>query len=448
MKRTAFITLGLGFSFIGTTTAAAENWPQFRGVGGRGLSAVAAPTTWNVASGENIRWSTEIPGLGHASPIIWDRHIFLATADRPGARAKIKTGVYGAGESFAEKEPHQWRLLCLDRETGRILWNKPAHEAVPRQERHTKASHCNSTPATDGRCIVAIFGSEGLFCFEMDGTLRWKRELGKMDAGPWNAPELQWSFASSPLLHEGKVVVQCDVLSGQFVAVFDTRDGRELWRTERQEVANWCTPAIAESGGSTQIVLNGWKQIGGYDFATGKQRWTLSGGGDIPVPAPLIAGDWAYFTSAHGSHRPIRAVRLAAAQGDITPPDIADTNAAIAWCHPKLGSYMQTPIVVGSLLWSCDWQGILTCVDRTTGEIRYTERLQRAGSAFTASGVAAGDHLYFFSEDGDAFVVAAQPGFAVVARNRMDGLCLATPAAADGALFVRTTEKLIAIGRR
>ncbi|MBL9202119.1 MAG: PQQ-binding-like beta-propeller repeat protein [Opitutaceae bacterium] len=437
-----------GVAFAASPRAVAENWPQFRGNGGQGRSATAAPLAWNVASGENIRWSTAIPGLGHSSPIIWGPHLFLTTADRPGPRPKLKTGVYGAGESYAENEPHQWRLLCLDRDSGRILWNKPGHEAVPRQERHLKASHANSTPATDGRSLVAIFGSEGLFCFEMDGTLRWKKDLGKMDAGPWNEPKLQWSFASSPLLHDGKVVVQCDVLSEQFLVVFDARDGRELWRTARQEVANWCTPAIAEANGRTQIVLNGWKQIGGYDFATGRQLWTLSGGGDIPVPAPLVVGDWAFFTSAHGSHRPIRAVRLAAAQGDITPPDIADSSAAIAWCHPKLGSYMQTPIVIGPLLWSCDWQGILTCVDRATGEIRYSERLLRAGSAFTASGVAAAGHLYFLNEDGEAFVVPAEGTFSVAARNRMDGLCLATPAVADGTLFVRTTEKLLAIGRR
>lgn len=435
-------------SLIACGLPAAENWPQFRGPSGRGVSETTPPTTWNVATGENIRWSTEIPGLGHASPIVWGDRIFLATADRPGPRPKIKTGLYGAGDSYAENEPHQWRLLCLDRASGRILWNKVGHEAPPRQERHTKASHCNATPATDGRSLVAIFGSEGLFCFEMDGTLRWRKDLGKMDAGPWNSPKLQWSFASSPILHDGKVIVQCDVLSEQFVAVIDARDGRELWRTPRQEIANWCTPAIAEVGGRTQIVLNGWKQLGGYDFTTGRQLWTLSGGGDIPVPAPLIVGDWAYFTSAHGSHRPIRAVRLAAAHGDITPPDIADTNAAIAWCNPKLGSYMQTPITIGPLLWSCDMQGILTCVDRTSGEIRYNERLTRAGSAFTASGVAAGGQIYFLNEDGEAFVVAAQPVFSIVARNRMDGLCLATPAVADGAMFVRTTEKLIAIGAR
>jgi outer membrane protein assembly factor BamB len=444
--RVRLVTLALALAF--GPAGATENWPQFRGLRGRGVSADAVPTTWKIESRENIRWITELPGLGHSSPIVWGPHLYLTTAVRPGPPAKIKIGVYGSGDSYQEKEPHQWRLLCVDRASGKLLWNKPGHEAVPSQERHTKATHCNSTPATDGANIVAIFGSEGLFCFEMDGTLRWRKDLGKMDAGPWDSPKLQWSFASSPVLHEGKVIVQCDVLSEQYLAVFEARDGREIWRTARKEVANWCTPAVAEVGGRTQIVLNGWKQIGGYDFATGRQLWTLSGGGDIPVPAPLIVEDWAYLTTAHGSYRPLRAICLAAATGDITPPEISQTNAAVAWCHPRLGSYMQTPIALGNLLWSCDWQGILTCVDRTNGEIHYSERLIRSSQAFSASGVAAARQLYFTNEAGDVFVVAAESKFSVVAQNSLDGLCLATPAIADGTIYFRTTEKLIAIARR
>jgi len=295
---------------------------------------------------------------------------------------------------------------------------------------------------------VAVCGSEGLFCFEVDGTPRWRAALGKMDAGPWDSPKLQWSFASSPVLHEGKVIVQCDVLSEQFVAVFDARDGREVWRTRRQEVANWCTPAVARVGGRTQIVLNGWKQIGGYDFATGAQVWTLSGGGDIPVPAPLIVEDWAYLTSAHGAWRPLRGIRLAEARGDISPPAVDATNDTVAWVHPKLGSYMQTPIAVGDRLWSCDWQGILTCVDRVSGKLHYSERLQRAGQAVTASGVAAGGHLYFTSETGDVFVVPTQGEFAVTAKNAFGAPALATPAVADGTIYFRTTERLIAVGAK
>jgi outer membrane protein assembly factor BamB len=427
--------------------APAENWPQFRGPRASGLAEEPAPATWNVARGENIRWQTPIPGLGHASPIVWQDRLYVATAARPGAKPQLKVGIYGDGDSYTEKEPHQWRLLCVDRTSGQVLWDKVGHESVPRQERHTKSSHCNSTPATDGQRIVAIFGSEGLFCFDMEGRQLWHSDLGKMDAGPWNAPELQWGFASSPVLHDGMVIVQCDVLSEQYVAAFDATDGRERWRTRRQEAANWCTPTIATSANPPQILVNGWKQIGGYDLRDGHLLWQLSGGGDIPVPAPVTAHDLVFLTSAHGKYRPLRAVRLDA-RGDITPPSLEVTNAAVVWCHPRLGSYMQTPIVVGANLWSCDWYGILSCLDARTGKLHYSERLGRGGQGFTASPVAAGDRLYVTSELGDVFVVPATPTFSVLATNQLDGLCLATPAVSGGVLFFRTTERLVAVGAK
>src|SRR6185369_6053509 len=241
--------------FNNAFAATGVNWPQFRGPQASGVSTEAAPVSWNVESGENVRWQTPIPGLGHACPIVWGDRVYVATAVKPGGKPELKIGLYGAGESYKEKEPHQWRLLCLDKATGKILSDKLAHETVPRQERHTKASHCNSTPATDGQRIVAIFGSEGLFCFDMNGTRLWRKDLGKMDGGPYDAPDLQWGFASSPVLHDGKVVVQCDVLSEQFLAVFDVRDGRELWRTPRKDVATWCTPIIATSLGRAQVIV-------------------------------------------------------------------------------------------------------------------------------------------------------------------------------------------------
>lgn len=423
----------------------AENWPQYRGPGARGTSAMAAPESWNVERGENVRWQTPIPGLGHAAPIVWEGRVYLATALRPGVKAEVKTGVFGDGASLAEKEPHQWRLVCVELSSGRILWDRLGHESIPSQPRHTKASQCNSTPATDGKCLVAMFGSEGLFAFDLEGKLLWRRELGKMDAGPWDAPDLRWGFASSPVIHDGRVFVQCDVLSEQYLADFALADGREVWRTRRNEVANWCTPTVAPEQGL--IVLNGWKELGGYDLQTGARRWWLSGGGDIPVPAPLVSEGLAFFTSAHGKYRPLRAVRLEA-QGDITPPRVEDTNAAVVWSHPRLGSYLQTPIQVGTNLWSCDWQGVLTCVEARTGRLHYNERLGQGGQAFTASPVAARDRIYIVSEEGQVFVIAAKPEFQVVATNRLGGNCLASPAVVSGTLLFRTTESLIAIGSK
>lgn len=444
--RYSWITaLATGLAFFASPGTRASSWPQFRGPQAGGVSADVVPVTWNIDSGENIRWQTPLPGLGHASPIVWGGRIYVATAVRPGKKAELKVGLYGDGASYSEKEPHQWRLLCLDQASGRILWDKPGFEAVPRVERHTKATHCNSTPATDGTRVVAMFGSEGLFAFDMDGKALWHRDLGPLRSGPYNAPELQWGFASSPILHEGKVVVQCDTLSEQFLAVFDAADGRELWRTPRAEVATWSTPIVAAGAGRAQIIVNGWKQIGGYDFATGKALWWLREGGDIPVASPILAGDRVILTSGHGNYRPMRAVRLDAA-GDITPPDITMTNRAVAWCHPRKGNYLQTPIAVGGLLWGCSNDGIVTCFDLDTGKLHYEERIGGGGQGFTASPVAAGGKVYFTGEQGDVFVLSAGDTFHVVATNKVGGICLATPAIADGALFFRTTEKLVAIG--
>jgi outer membrane protein assembly factor BamB len=433
-------------SVAGVVGAADGNWPQFRGPQASGVSDDPAPVNWNVESGENIRWQTPIPGLGHACPIIWQNRIYVATAVKPGGKADLKVGLYGDIDSYKENEPHQWRLLCLDKATGKVLWDKLELESVPRTERHTKASHCNSTPATDGQRIVAFFGSEGLFCYDMEGKQLWHKDLGRMQAGYYVVTNTSWGFGSSPVLYEGKVIVQCDVLSEQYLAVLDARDGRQLWRTARNEVPTWCTPIVAASAKRTQIVVNGWKEIGGYDLGTGRQLWHLQEGGDVPVASPILTPEFAILTSAHGRTRPMRAVRLDAA-GDITPTEIGATNQAIAWSYARQGDYLQTPIVVGQLLWG-SLDGIITCFDVQTGKIQYHERLGNGSQGFTASPVAANGKLYFTGELGDVFVLPATNQFSVLATNKLGGLCLSTPAISEGTLFFRTVDKLVAIGSR
>ena len=434
--------------FAGTPPLAAEeNWPQYRGPQASGIAASrAAPTTWSVESGENIRWQTPIAGLAHSSPIVWGDRLYVATAVTPG-HADLKVGLYGDIASVSEKEPHQWRLLALDKANGKVLWDTLALEAIPRVQRHTKSSHCNSTPATDGHRIVAIMGSEGLFCFDMAGKLLWRKDLGPMDSGYYNVPSAQWGFGSSPVIHDGKVVVLCDVQKDSYLAVFDLADGKELWRTPRQDVPTWGTPAIITAADRTQIVVNGWHHTGGYDFATGKELWKLEGGGDIPVPTPITAHGFVYLTSAHGNFRPMRAIRLDAT-GDITPADPGTTNTAIAWAHARQGNYMQTPIVVGDSLFACLDSGILTSFDAKSGAIHYGERLSRAGEGFTASPVSDGKNLFFTSELGKVFIVPAARKFSVTATNDLGGTCMASPALSDGTLYFRTREKLVAIGSK
>jgi len=435
--------------FFGLLTAiglSAGDWPQFRGSQAGGVdSSATAPTQWDVEKGENIRWKTTIPGLAHSSPILWGDRVYVTTAVRPG-KADLKVGLYGDIASANDQEPHQWRLLALDKASGKIIWDKLGHEAVPRVKRHPKSSHCSSTPATDGRRIVAIFGSEGLFCFDLEGQLVWKKDLGPMDSGYFQVPSAQWGFASSPVIHDGKVVLLCDVQTNSFLAVFDLSDGKQLWGTPRKDVPTWGTPTVVKVGEQTQILVNGWHHMGAYDFATGKEIWKLDGGGDIPVPTPVVAGGMAYFTSAHGRSRPMRAIRLDA-RGDVTPPEVYATNAAIAWVQARQGNYMQTPVVVGNHVYGCLDDGVLTCFDAKTGAISYSERLGSGSEGFTASPVSDGRQLYFASEGGNVYVVPADGKFSVIATNRLNETCMASPAISEGTLFFRTRERLIAIGK-
>ncbi len=424
---------------------ARANWPQFRGSQASGVEeSKPLPTQWDVATGQNIRWQKPLPGLAHASPIVWEDRIYVATAVGPGD-AQLKVGLYGDIAPVNEGGVHQWRLLALERSSGEVLWNVVGHEAVPRVKRHPKSTHCNSTPATDGRYLAAILGSEGLFCFDMEGKLIWKKDLGPMDSGYFAVPSAQWGFASSPVIHDGKVIVLCDVQTNSFLAAFELGSGQEVWRAPRADVPTWGTPTVVQSRERTQIVVNGWRHSGGYDFGTGRELWRLNGGGDIPVPTPVVADGLIYLTSAHGKLRPMRAIRTDAT-GDITPADPADTNAAIAWVHPRQGNYMQTPIVVSNRVYGCTDSGVVTCFDAKTGRILYNERLRGGAQGYTASPVSDGRHLYFPGETGKVLVVPATDRFSMVATNDLGDICMATPAISPGTLLFRTRSRLIAVG--
>ena len=424
--------------------APAADWPQYRGPQASGVDASKPlPTEWNVATGQNVRWQTPLPGLAHASPIVWNDRIYVATAVGPDD-AELKVGLYGDIEPVEENGSQQWLLLALSGESGKVLWNVVGYAGVPRGKRHPKSTHCNSTPATDGRHIVTIFGSEGLFCFDMDGKLVWKKDLGPMDSGYYVVPSAQWGFASSPVIHDDKVIVLCDVQTNSFLAAFDIVSGKELWRTPRQDVPTWGSPTVISTGKRTQIVVNGWHHSGSYDFGDGKALWWLKGGGDIPVPTPVYAEGLIFLTSAHGNLRPLRAIRPEA-QGDITAPTPAGTNAGIAWVHPRKGDYMATPIVVSNRVYSCTDSGVLTCFAADNGRIIYSERLGGPVQGFTASPVSDGRHLYFPGETGKVLVVPVGDQFSVAATNGLGDNCMATPAIAEGTLFFRTQTKLIAV---
>jgi outer membrane protein assembly factor BamB len=296
--------------------------------------------------------------------------------------------------------------------------------------------------AADDARLVALFGSEGLYVYDHAGALLWKKDLGILDSGFFRAPEAQWGFGSSPVLHDGKLLVQADIQKGSFLAAFDAASGRELWRTPRADVPTWSTPTVHVGVGRAQVVVNGFKHIGGYDLATGKEIWRMAGGGDIPVPTPVASHGLLFITNAHGGAAPIYAVKETAS-GELT----SQTGGPhLAWSQTRDGAYMQTPLVYGDLLYVCRDNGILGVYEATTGQRVYQQRLGEGTTGFTASAVAADGKIYFTSEEGDVYVLKSGREFTLLATNRLGEVTLATPAIVDGVIFFRTRDHVIAVG--
>jgi len=429
------------------TPSSSDNWPQFRGYRAMGIaSGQELPVTWDVEKGTGILWKTAIPGLGHSSPVVWGGKIFVTTAEGEGKKAYLKVGSYGSSPDNPEKFTHHYRLYCLDKKTGKIIWEKTAFSGEPKVARHVKSSHANSTPATDGRHVLAFFGSQGLYCYDLDGSLLWTKDLGYLDAGAFDVPEIQWGFGSSPIIHEDKVVVLCDVNNQSFIVQLDIETGEEVWRTLRDEQPTWGTPTIYEADDRTHIIVNGYKHMGSYDFETGEEIWWMRGGGDIPVPTPVIAHGLVFITNAHGRMRPVYAIRLDA-RGDITLQEGENSNEFIAWFYPRNGGYQPTPIVIGDYLYVCENNGVLTCYEATTGTVMYREKIGGDISSYSASPVAADGMIYFSDEFGNIHVIKASPQYEHLAVNPMGETCMASPAISEKTLFIRARDHLYAISK-
>ncbi len=437
----------LGIPVLFAQTDYEQQWPGFRGPFAKGyIENANTITEWNIESRENILWQTTIPGLGHSSPVIWDDKMFITTAISGSGKDEVKIGLYGDGDAVPDESIHEFKLYCLDKNTGEILWEKLAVKCVPKVKRHTKASHSDESPATDGKHVVAFWGSQGLYCYDMDGKLLWTKDFGKMNAGPYNAPELEWGFSSSPIIHKDRVIVQCDFLGDSFLASFDVNTGEQIWETPRDEESTWSSPTVFEKDGKIQIVVNGWKHMGGYDFETGTEIWKMSGGGDIPTPTPVIAHDLIFINNAHGRYSPIYAIKTNAT-GDITLGEEETSNEFITWSIKRGGAYMQSPLIYGDYLYNLRGNGSLSVYNATTGELMYKESLGSVGG-FSASGVAASGNVYLCAEQGDVFVVKAGPEFNVVAHNNMNDVLMASPAISEDVIYFRAQKSVIAVGQK
>ena len=446
------VILCAGLSAHTLSTDDEINWPSFRGVHASGVADTdALPTEWDIESGKNIQWKVPVAGLAHSSPIIWGDKLYVTSAVRMDAPAELSSlwgsPGYGNGDSVDEEGKHAFRLHCLNKETGEELWARTVLEAVPEIKRHPKSTHANCSPAANEDYVVAFFGSDGLFCYDHEGNEKWKLDFGVLDTGAprmENYEQYQWGFASSPVIHAGKVIVQCDIQEQSFLAVLDVATGKEVWRVERDEDPCWATPTVYESSaaGVPQIIVNGFKHIGGYEFESGKEIWKLVGGGDVPVPTPVVEHGLIFLTSAHGPLAPIYAIDAEKAKGELqmNPAECE----AMAWSNRR-GIYMQTPIVYGEELYTCSDSGILTCYDAGTGERHYRERLGDGRAGFSGSPVAGDGKLYFSDESGTVRTVQAGPDFELLGVNELGETLMATPAISEGRIYLRAQGHLYCI---
>ncbi|MGB8491675.1 MAG: PQQ-binding-like beta-propeller repeat protein [Bacteroidales bacterium] len=424
-----------------------RQWPAYRGYMSSGvLDNADLPQTFDFSAMTNIRWKIKIPGMGISSPVIWGDKLFLTTAISEADKAGFKPGLFGDVTPVKDSSVHEWKVYCIDKNTGRILWEKTACKGVPKIKRHPKSTHANTTVAVDGKHVVAFFGSEGLYCYDFDGRLLWQKNFGVLKSAFFVMKNAEWEFASSPILHNNVVVVQCDVLENSFLAAYDAPTGREIWKKERDEYPGWCTPNIYTDGGKEYVAVNGYKHRGGYDFLTGDEIWKMSGGGDIQIPTPIIGKDLIYFNSAHGRSSPIIAVKTSA-RGDITPGENETTSPGVQWSLPRGGSYIHTMLLYRGHLYNVAWNGAVQCLDPATGQEIYNAKLGRTDS-FIASPVASDGRIYIVSETGTVNIIGDGDFFNLIAQIPMNSVCMTAPSITDGMIFFRCQDFLYAVGKK
>jgi len=441
-------TVAPGRPALRDASPAAGSWPSFRGAYASGVAdGQQLPDRWNGTTRDHVLWRTPIPGLAHSSPIVWGDTIFVTSAISSLKGASFKPGLYGDGDASDDRSIHKWMIYAIDKRTGRVRWERVAHEGAPRNRRHIKSTYASATPATDGRIVVAWFGSEGVYAFDMNGAPLWSVDVGRVDMGAYDIPSYEWGPASSPIIWQGLVILQCDTQADSFLLALDADTGETVWKVSRDEIPSWGSPTVAVTSTGAQVVTNASNYIRGYDARTGRELWRLSGSSKITAPTPIVADDLIIVASGRAPERPIYAVRPSA-RGDVTLPSGRTSSDAIAWSYTGRGSYMPTPLAYGGLLYVLANNGVLDAYDVKTGREVYRQRLPLVGSGFSASPVAADGKIYLSNEDGDMLVVRAGRAFEHIATNSIDELLMATPALSDGVMYVRGVSSLLAIGNK
>jgi outer membrane protein assembly factor BamB len=437
MRRKTVVVVGLVIA--ATAVAGAENWPQWRGPSGQGVSReTGVPVEWSES--RNVAWKTAVPGQGHSQPIVWGNRVFL-TADvegppAPGHKApehRIEGEVFKHPDSVGADRLHTLKVLAFDLDSGRQLWERVAYEGTVFDDRHRRSSFAAPTPVTDGTHVYAYFGPEGLYAYTMEGALAWKASVGQF-------PLLGMGTGTSPVLYENLVIVQRDENAGDesIILALDRATGKEVWRTPRTKVeASWATPVLVDAGGRTELVANGNQFIIGYDPRTGKELWRTKGVESNAIHTPLV-GHGLVIVTAGFPARKVIAVRPGGS-GDITGTD------RVAWQYDRGTAYVVSPILYGDYLYLVSDKGILTCLDARTGEVKYEGGRVPVPATFMASPVALDGKLLLTSIDGDTYVIKAGPKHEVLGTNAIGEPVYASLAVSNGRILLRGASHLYCI---
>lgn len=422
------------------------HWPGFRGANRSGIGDGAdPPVDFDLGSGAGVAWQVDLPGLGNSSPVVWGDRIYVTTAVAEGGSVPLKVGRTGSGDEVEEAREHRWIVLAFDKASGKKIWESEVGRGVPLTKRHFKATQANSSPVTDGEHVVVVFPTAGLACLGKDGALHWKHELGGLNAGGFNDPGLQWGFAASPILYDGKVILQVDIHDGPYLAAWDLATGEELWRTDRPDVApSWATPAIWPTPNGDELVINA-SIIRGYDPKTGSELWSLGPTSVQVVASPIVGSNNLFVSSGYPPARPIYAVKPGI-RGEHEVESGA-SDGALAWHQTRGGAYMPTPLLYRGLLFIVHHDGRLVAHNAATGATVYRARLS-AGGTCTSSPVAANGVIYQGTEEGTLYLFASGPEYRELAVHDFGAPLMATPAISEGFLIVRTPTELIALRDR
>jgi len=449
---TAGFALALALNALAGPADARSNWPQWRGPLASGLAPEAdPPRQWSETT--NLNWKVAIPGSGSSTPVVWGDRVFVltaASADQPSngnapdenaAHSKEPNpvrppaggppGGFGRGEK--PTRPYRFMVLCLDRASGKILWQKVAREVVPHEAIQANNSFASASPITDGKVVLAFFGSRGLYCYDLLGNLKWSKDLGQMQT------RNSFGEGASPAVHGDTVIVNWDdETENDFIVALDKRDGKEIWRTPRHEDTGWSTPLIVEHDRKWQVIVNATGKVRSYDLATGKEIWSCSGQTPNAIPSPVADADTVYCTSGFRGSA-LYAIKLSAG-GDISGTE------AIRWKHSKGTPYVPSPLLVDDLLYYISGNtAMLSCLNTQTGQMNYEqERLPEVREVY-ASPVAAKDRIYVLGRDGTCVVLRKGPKLEILATNKLDDKTDASIALAGKTLFIRGKQNLYCI---